>query len=204
MKQIVLNTLDKLEIRKIAFGFGTIYINALSFESVKEAIKKDKIKVEYKSSLGANTAKYRYTANTLFLGFKDTGGSTDREALIVHECVHAIFDIAGKTMLVKQSEAAAYVTQVLYFYYRNESAILAGSTPTFKDPILKAAWDVAMIARRRSNITEKEVAPLYTAPNTIFIKKITTTMKSMMACERQILSSQVSSPSQEKAEREGR
>lgn len=163
MKQIVLNTLDKPEIRKIAFGFGTIYINALSFESVKEAIKKDKIKVEYKSSLGANTAKYRYTANTLFLGFKDTGGSTDREALIVHECVHAIFDIAGKTMLVKQSEAAAYVTQVLYFYYRNESVILAGSTPTFKDPILKAAWDVAMIARRRSNITEKEVAPLYTA-----------------------------------------
>lgn len=163
MKKVVLDTLNKPEIRKMAFGFGSIYINAAAFEPVKTAIKDGKIEVKHKASLGANVAVYRYTSNILFLGFKSTSGNTDREALIVHECTHAACDVKGKKMLVKQSEAVAYVAQVLYFYYRNEAAINAGSKPTFAHPILKAAWDVAMIARRRSNITDKEVAPLYEA-----------------------------------------
>lgn len=163
MQQVVIDTLDRPEIRKIAFGVGAIYVNALSFEPVKQAITGGKIKVEHKSSIGPYGAKYRYTANTLFLGFSSTGGNADREALIVHECVHAFLDIAAKTVLVKQSEAAAYVAQILYFYYRNEAALSGGQKPTFRDPVLKAAWDVAMIARRKSNLTEAEVQPLYDA-----------------------------------------
>jgi len=160
---MVIDTLSRSEIRRMAFGFASVYINAMAFEPVIKAVKDGKIKVQHKASLGSQGGVYRYTANTLFLGFTATAGSSDREALIVHECTHAACDVKKKTITVKVSEAIAYVAQVLYFYYRNEAAIKKGAKPTFKNPILKAAWDVAMIARHRSSITDKEAQPLYQA-----------------------------------------
>jgi len=84
----------------------------------------------------------------------------DKEALVIHECTHAACDIAGKTVVVSHSEAAAYVAQCLYFYYINEAALASGKTPTFNDPILKAAWDVATIARQNSSLSNQDIATL--------------------------------------------
>ncbi len=163
MKKTVTDVLNKPAIRKIAFSFGSIYINASRFASVATAIGNDKITVRYKSSLGSKNGSYVYTANKLLLGFKKTKGDGDREALIVHECVHAAFDITGTAIIVKHSEAAAYIAQCVYFYYQNEGLFTSGGSISFSNPILKAAWKVAMITKKRSRIKNSEMAPLYLA-----------------------------------------
>lgn len=163
MKQMVLDTLERPEIRQMAYGFGTVYINAMNFEGVKQALIDDKISVKFSNRLPANRGKYVYTHNKYVLGFRQLRGDSDREALIVHESVHAIFDVETKPLTIKESEAAAYLAQCLFYYYRNRDALENGNTMTFRDPILKAAWDVSKICRRRSKLTDTEMQPLFDA-----------------------------------------
>jgi len=163
MKNMIITVLSKPEVAKIKFSFGAISINSTSFRNVKNAVTTGKITVSYNAKLGAGRATYRYTHNTLFAGFKATAGIADREALLVHECTHAASDIAGKKMLVKESEAAAYIAQCLYFYYKNEKAIKAGATPTFKNNILKSTWSIAMKAVGNSSLSAADVKPLMDA-----------------------------------------
>ncbi len=163
MKNMAIIILSKPEVAKINFSFGGMNIAPKSFQQVKSAITGNKITISHDAKLGFGQAKYRYTHNTLFTGFKTTGGNTDLEALLVHECVHAACDIAGKKMLVNQSEAAAYLAQCLYFYYMNEAAIKGGATPTFKNSILKAAWPIAIKAVSNSALSTSDVQPLLTA-----------------------------------------
>lgn len=163
MKSMVTTLLSKPEVAKIKFSFGAISIDSNSFASVKNAVTKGKIKVKQNKGLGNKIAKYRYTHNILFSGFKTTGGNADLEALLVHECVHGAFDILGKKMLVSQSEAAAYIAQCLYFYYKNEKAIKGGATPTFKNSVLKAAWPIALKAVKSSSLKTSDIQPLFSA-----------------------------------------
>lgn len=155
--------LDKVETGRIVFSLGGISIDANSYKGVKTQIDAGKIKVEHNPKIGTNNGVYRYTANTLFLGFQ-TADNLDREALIVHECCHAAMDIAAKTVRVAHSEAAAYVAQCLYFYYRNEAAFSSGARkPTFASEKLSAAWDVATKARANPALSDEDIAPLLAA-----------------------------------------
>ena len=163
MKDMVLNLLSRAEVTRIRFSFGAIQINASFFQSVRNAIAADRIQVVHNPSIGAGLAIYRYTHNTLFLGFRTIAGNTDREALIVHECTHAAFDISGRRMPVQESEAAAYIAQCLYFYYKHEQAFQAGRNPTFRRAILRAAWSIAMQARTQPNLSSDDLQPLLTA-----------------------------------------
>lgn len=163
MKQMILDTLERPEIRQMAYGFGTVYINAMNFEGVKQALDDGKISAKYSSKLPANSAKYVYTDNKYVLGFRQLRGDSNREAVIVHESVHAIFDVEVKPLAVKDSEAAAYIAQSLFYYFRNRDALANGNTVTFKDPILKAAWDVSKLCRHRSKLTDAEMQPLFDA-----------------------------------------
>jgi len=127
---------------------------------VKTAIQNDKIKVVYVASMGSKNGAYRYTHNELRLGFKRADSDFDRQALIIHECTHAIFDIAGKPMTVSDSESAAYIAQCLYFYYVNQAAIDGGAKATFANAILSAAWDAAMKAIKKPDLTEDDLKAL--------------------------------------------
>src|SRR5215510_4818489 len=109
MKEVVLSVLDQPAIRRIAFRFGPIMVNAMSFEPVKTAINETRIAVVYSSRLGANRAKYSFTNNRFTIGFRSASGNLDREALIAHEATHAALDAASNPRSVKQSEAAAYI-----------------------------------------------------------------------------------------------
>ncbi len=163
MKTMVTSLLSKSVVKKIKFKSGSISIDSQSFQQVKTKINGGNIKIVYKAKLGGKKAIYRYTHNTLFVGFQATGGNADREALLVHECTHAALDIAGKKMLVKQSEAAAYIAQCLYFYYKNEAAIKKGSKPQFANALLREAWKVAMKAVHNSTLNNTDIQPLLTA-----------------------------------------
>jgi len=163
MKNMVSTVLSKPEIKKIKFSFKTLNITPASFQQVKAKIHSNKIKVVRSNKLSANDAKYSSVTNTLKLGFSSIGGSTDREALIIHECVHAACDIAGKALRVSHAEAVAYVAQCLFFYFRNESALKSGKTPTFASPVLREAWKTATKARSNYVLKESDIKPLLEA-----------------------------------------
>ena len=80
----------------------------------------------------------------------------------MHESTHAIFDINDMDMKVKESEAGAYIAQSMFFYYLNEQAIRGGATPTFQNPILRAAWPIARPPRAHRTFLS-ESARLYAA-----------------------------------------
>ena len=161
MKNMVITVLSTPEVAKIKFTLGPITISPFSFKQVTDTIQNDKIKVVFSAKLPANVAKYRYTHNTLFLGFRTTGGSVDKEALIIHECTHAALDIAGKAVMVSHCEAAGYVAQCLYFYYKNETELSKpGVKPTFPSPTLNEAWKVAEKARDNEVLSDTDIEPL--------------------------------------------
>jgi hypothetical protein len=161
MKKMVMAVLSKPEVAKIKFTLETIKIGSSSFQLVKSKIQGNKIKVGYSAKLGTGVAKYSYKKNTLSLGFKSIGGNADKEALIVHECTHAACDIAGKAMLLTHSEAAAYVAQALYFYYRNEVVLSKpGVKPTFVSALLREAWEVATKARANPKLGKDDIKKL--------------------------------------------
>ncbi len=163
LESMVTTVLSKPEVAKIKFSFGVVSIDSSSYLKVKNAITGGKIKVSYRASLGPQRAIYRYTHNTLFVGFRTAAGNADREALVVHECTHAACDIAGKKMLVKESEAAAYIAQCLYFYYKNEKAIKSGAKPTFANDILKTAWAAAEKVAGGGALSSADLQPLFSA-----------------------------------------
>jgi hypothetical protein len=163
MKNMVITLLSQTEVSKIKFSFGSMSVDSKSFQQVKAKVSSGKIKIAYNAKLGPKVAKYRYTHNTLFVGFKTTGKNADREALLVHECTHAASDIAGKKTLLTHSEAAAYIAQCLYFYYKNEAKIKKGAKPTFAQAVLREAWKVAMKAVSNSTLSNSDVQPLFKA-----------------------------------------
>lgn len=161
MKKMVCEILAKPEVAKIKFTLGPVTIEPHSFTQVEESILNGKIKVVFTPKLPANNAKYRYTHNTLFLGFMTVGNNIDKQALIIHECSHAAMDIAGKALLVSHCEAAAYVAQCLFFYYTNEADLSKpGVKPTFQSAILQEAWKVAEKARDHEVLNDEDIAEL--------------------------------------------
>jgi hypothetical protein len=164
MKQLVITVLDDALVSRITFRFGPVNIAAAGYDAVKAAVQSDRITVVHIPDLGTNKAVYRYTHNQFRLGFTSLGGSADRKALILHEATHAIFDINATRMKEKQSEAAAYIAQCMYFYFLNEAAIRGGATPTFSgNAILTAAWPIAVGAISTPQIADTALAPLFTA-----------------------------------------
>lgn len=163
MKQLVTQVLSRDEIKKIDFTAVGMKVSPIGFSAVKTRIDAGKIEVQYSRRLARHTAQYVHTHNRMLLSFRSLDDDPDREALIVHECVHAIADIAGKKQLVAHSEASAYVAQCLYYYYRSEKDIKDGMMIAFDDRLLKTAWQAAATARTKGTLTDADLEPLLKA-----------------------------------------
>jgi hypothetical protein len=165
MKDLVISVLDDANVSRIAFRFGPVNVSSTGYAAVKTAVDAGRIGAIHVPALGAANARYEYTPNNRFkLGYTALGGSADRKALLLHEATHAIYDLNSTQMKQKESEAGAYIAQCMFFYYLNEAALQGGATPTFSgQPILTAAWPIAMAARTTPGIPEASLAPLYTA-----------------------------------------
>lgn len=146
---------------KVKFSFPSVSIDSTSYKEVKTAIDGGKITVVHDPKLGSRNARYRYTHNKILVGFSSIT-TPDQSALLVHECTHAVFDIAGKGLVVKRSEAAGYIAHCLYYYYANEAVLSSGKAKVnFPDPVLSAAWDVAAKARVNSSLTDDDLKALF-------------------------------------------
>ena len=165
MEDMVFAVLDSpITKSKIAFRVGMIFIGPSYYSRVQDAFRDGAIELRYSDRL-RNKAKYRPGKNRLTVGFRETKGKPDREALLLHELTHVAHDIRGIPRLVLHSEASAYIAQALYFYYRNESVLKAGHmAPSFGDKILSAAWDVSKLARKKPSVlSDSDAKPLFNA-----------------------------------------
>lgn len=161
MRKIVMGVLSRPEVKKIDFTLGGVKIDKTVLGSVAGKLRSKDIDVDYVAALGTKIAKYKIGENKYVLGTK-SGLSADMEALIVHESVHAANDLSSKSLKVSTDEAAAYVAQALYFYYRNEKVLANGAKPTFTDSLLREAWNAATLARSKKTktLSDKDIQKL--------------------------------------------
>lgn len=123
MRQTVIDTLRDNHTRTIGFTLtGTtgmrIRVSPRDFLTVATAIENGTINVV---EGGAPKGKAKYTltndgndvANTLYVGEKDASDNVFK-SLLVHESVHAIFDLKRATMPWLDNEVVAYISQGFY------------------------------------------------------------------------------------------
>lgn len=128
VKEQMLGILRNSETRRIDFSFsGTggsrITVDQTTFRRVADALEHDRIAIvenrfstdiamySARADSGSGTA-----ANTFYLG-RNPRWSRTFNALIVHESVHASFDLTRTTIPWVDNEAAAYIAQG--YYLRN-------------------------------------------------------------------------------------
>ena len=128
VKEQMIGILRNGETRRIRFTFaGTLgdsfSIDHTTFERVATALERDEIIVS-EGRFSDDTAMYsartnlrtHSAANTFYLG-NNPRFSRSFDALIVHESVHASFDLTRSSLPWVDNEAAAYIAQG--FYLRN-------------------------------------------------------------------------------------
>jgi len=134
MKQTVIDVLKNSHTQKIRFTYvGTtgwvLRILPNDFITIALAIDNNKIDVQ-KGGAAAGKARYSIKnngnskANTFYLGRNNTS-QTVYDSLLVHESVHAIFDLKGLTMPWLDNEVIAYIAQGFYIMSAGEDAGLS-------------------------------------------------------------------------------
>ncbi|MEZ5306432.1 MAG: hypothetical protein R2684_04725 [Pyrinomonadaceae bacterium] len=123
LKERMVRILQSSETQRIrlnmTFPAGTaIEINGESFTRVATALNANRIHVQ-EGGVPDGVAKYSArvegasAANTFYIG-ANSFGSRDFAGLIVHEAVHAFFDLTSGLLPWLDNEAAAYVAQGMY------------------------------------------------------------------------------------------
>lgn len=170
----VKNTLTDSDTLKIKpFSFSGIGFDVRTFGVLKTIIDQGKIKVEYDSSRNGY-AEYDYKTNTMYLGFLLAVDYTET-ALIVHESVHAVYDVVGQKMSTAISEAIAYIVQCQYVYAANGPGKRLSHSNATRDLVFKYAWSIAACVQEGKPIDKLDKSNLITAVSSHpFYSKIAT------------------------------
>ena len=122
MADFIVNVLESSDTQRIHFTFVgksglKIPIDGGRFRRVARAIRGGTIKVAYPVPTGPFSAFYDAKSNTFSIAEGLPISSRMFNALIVHESLHAAFDLNKSVLTHFESEAVAYVAQG--FYLRN-------------------------------------------------------------------------------------
>lgn len=134
MKQTVLDVLRSHHTQSINFTFTgssglRFKITPNDFALVAQAIQQNEINVQ-EGGVSAGMAKYTAQddggskANTMYVG-KNTTSPTVLHSLLVHESVHAIFDLKKLSLPWLDNEVIAYIAQGFYIMSVGEDAGLS-------------------------------------------------------------------------------
>lgn len=157
IETMVANVITAWEATRIKpFTFKGIWFGPGVFPNIKSLMESGVIKAEYDSSkLG--TAEYDYGNNTLYLGFLPEEIDLTKKALIIHEIVHAVYDMVQLKMSVATSESIAYIVQCQYAKANNPNPDLRlkGDTDA-KDYVFYRAWILAGKILNGKSLTVEE------------------------------------------------
>ncbi len=130
LEQDMINILQNQKTRQISFSFtssvgGTVTVNYSTFQRIIQGLQNNRFEV---TDQGAPPGGAAYNPNSSIAGrsgrFKlnPTGGvQAAFESLVVHESVHASFDLTRSTLPWVDNEAAAHIAQGYYYYLSNVS-----------------------------------------------------------------------------------
>lgn len=132
-KQLMIDTLRNSHTQKINFKYvGTVGVYRVvsgDFRTVALNIEQGNIDVQ-QGGVGAGKARYSVrqdgasAANTFYLGANNAAPNV-YNSLLVHESVHAAFDLKGIVMPWLDNEAIAYIAQGFYILSAGEDGGLA-------------------------------------------------------------------------------
>ena len=133
LREDVVRVLSSRETNRIAFTFRgksnmPVSVDSSSFKRVLQAIHANRIHF-HPGGVPAGAAKYRSSTNTFFMG-RMPRDSRLYDALIVHEMVHASFDLSHSVLQHVDSEAAAYIAQG---FFLRTSGFNSSRLPTAND-----------------------------------------------------------------------
>ncbi len=126
VREKMIGILRSSDTQRIRFSFTgstgiSISVDGSSFRRVAEAIEDNSVRVQT-GGVAEGWAKYSAraegssAANTFYIGANNYS-SRDFDGLIVHEAVHASFDLTSTTLPWIDNESAAYIAQG--YYLRN-------------------------------------------------------------------------------------
>lgn len=161
-KKTVTSDLRDSDVQKIrSFHFKGVGFDPRALKLLADFIDRGEIKVEYD---GANDgmAEYDYKTNTIILGFTWTVDSV-KDALIIHECTHAVYDVAKTKMTTATSEAIAYIVQCQYLLVKRGDGKRLTSPNKAKDLVFELAWKMAAKIQNGANPSDSEKTALLEA-----------------------------------------
>lgn len=160
-KQTVLGILRDSDTQKIKpFSFGGIGFDPKTFPVLAGFIDRGQVRVDDSGKDGM--AEYDYKTNTIILGFTWTIDHV-KEALIVHECTHAVYDVAKTKMSTAISEAIAYIVQCQYLLVKRGDGKRLTSPSKAKDLVFELAWKIAAKIQQGGKPTLSEQNALQSA-----------------------------------------
>ncbi|HEY0426785.1 MAG TPA: hypothetical protein VGC76_03160 [Pyrinomonadaceae bacterium] len=127
LREQLMQVLRSGDAQRIHFTFTgstglSISVDGSSFRRVAQAVEENRITVQPSTTVRPGWAKYSARAengdeaNTFYMGAGDHS-SRDFDGLLVHESVHASFDLTHTTIPWLDNETAAYIAQG--YYLRN-------------------------------------------------------------------------------------
>ncbi|WP_147868271.1 hypothetical protein [Stieleria maiorica] len=179
LRLIVLGALSNRATKAINFQRGSHRVSTRELMVVGNAIIDGKIRVLQSSSIRSGRAVYDSDRNVIELG-RSAGRTNKSKALIVHECVHALFDLRQDTMTVGVSEGLAYVAQSIFMVQHTDdpedrlhvdipSGGPGGATPQEirnairRDAVFQQAWKIALMIVDRKSVPASDWNLLDTA-----------------------------------------
>jgi len=158
VETMVTGILTGSEIQKVnSFTFYGKHFTATTFANIKSMIEAGFIKAVYDEKK-VGMAEYDYASNTLYLGFKSTSELT-KKALVVHEAVHAVYDMVKMKMSVADSESIAYIVQCQYARANSSSPDdRLMSSDKKKDKVFEIGWRIAgkLLGKDTSPLTDDD------------------------------------------------
>jgi hypothetical protein len=160
-KQTVLGVLRDSDTQKIKpFSFGGIGFDPKTFPVLAGFIDRGQIRVDDSGKDGM--AEYDYKTNTIILGFTWTIDHV-KDALIVHECTHVVYDVAKTKMSTATSEAIAYIVQCQFLLVKRGDGKRLTSPSRAKDLVFELAWKMAAKIQQGGKPTLSEQNALQSA-----------------------------------------
>ncbi len=149
------SSISKIAVLEVINGTGVSKLKEFTFDGhtfspdilryLAMEIQVGTLDVMYETKKMGGKAIYNSTENRLYVGFW-TAGSLTRQAVIVHELTHAMFDFQARKMDVATSEAIAYIAQCQYALANSESSDPDDrlySENEAKDKVFEVGWRIA-------------------------------------------------------------
>ena len=139
---------------------GGVGFDPITFPVLAGFIDRGKIRVDDSGQDGM--AEYDYTTNTIILGFTWCIDPV-KDALILHECTHVVYDVANTKMSTDISEAIAYIVQCQLVMIKSGDRKRLSSPNAAKDLVFELAWKIAVKLQQGVKTTATELSNLRAA-----------------------------------------